>query len=84
MPAAAAESALVPESGPTAPESATLNVSGLTAAGSSPVAYHPLGASQLLRADTAPQSSQFIRGGATAVGYNLHGIVMGRVPIEGS
>ena len=31
---------------------------------------------------TAPQSSQSIRGGATAVGYNLHGIVTGQEPIE--
>jgi hypothetical protein len=27
-------------------------------------------------------SSQSTRGGATVVGYNLHGIVTGRVPIE--
>ena len=31
---------------------------------------------------TAPQSSQSTRGGGTAVGYNLHGIVTGREPIE--
>jgi hypothetical protein len=31
---------------------------------------------------TAPQSSKSTRGGATAMGYNLHGIVTGRVPIE--
>ena len=30
----------------------------------------------------APQSSRFTRGGAVAVGCDLHGIVTGREPIE--